>query len=99
LKERTDESNTPRLYLARRGETAWSLSGKQTELSDLALGTANWRDRFEAIARSVCDILSQRSMRMRTAILKRGELQQFSSDGTIAEYAKDIWNVEPGPLI
>lgn len=105
---------------------------------DLAAATA--RDRFEALARSVRDILSQRWLltekTLRGALLTHGDYYmhladlksyleaderlralyadsedwarkailnvassgRFSSDRTVAEYAAEIWNVQPCPV-
>src|ERR1035438_755267 len=96
------------------------------------LERASARDRFEAVARSVRDVLSQRwlltektlaerlipasdvsyleaDQRLTTlyadpeawarkAILNVASSGKFSSDRTIAEYAADIWRVQPCPI-
>jgi glucan phosphorylase len=54
------------------------------------------RERFEAFAHSVGDILSQRWARK--AILNVAGSGKISSDRTIAEYAVGIWNAKPCPV-
>jgi len=48
--------------------------------------------------RRLVDLYADREEWARRAILNVASSGKFSSDRTIAEYAKDIWNVEPCPL-
>ncbi len=48
--------------------------------------------------RKLIDLYADREEWARRAILNVASSGKFSSDRTIAEYAKDIWNVEPCPL-
>jgi glucan phosphorylase len=58
------------------------------------------RDRFVAIARSIRDVLAQRwEAWVRKAILNVAASGKFSSDRTIGEYAGEIWNAEPCPVV
>lgn len=81
----------PIVYLARHGETAWSLSGQHTGLSDLPLTARGERD-----ARSLGRRLSELTFaRVFTSPLQRAartcELAGFS---TVAETDRDLveWN-------
>jgi starch phosphorylase len=49
--------------------------------------------------RRLLDLYADREEWSRKAILNVSSSGKFSSDRTIAEYAKDIWRVEPCPLI
>jgi len=49
--------------------------------------------------RKLLDLYEDREEWARRGILNVASSGKFSSDRTIAEYAKDIWNVEPCPLI
>ncbi len=48
--------------------------------------------------RRLVDLYADREEWTRRAILNVASSGKFSSDRTIAEYAKDIWNVEPCPV-
>jgi starch phosphorylase len=48
--------------------------------------------------RGLVDLYTDREEWARRAILNVASSGKFSSDRTIAEYAKDIWNVEPCPV-
>jgi len=48
--------------------------------------------------RRLVDLYADREEWARRAILNVASSGKFSSDRTIAEYAKDIWNVEPCPV-
>jgi glucan phosphorylase len=62
----------------------------------MEVATIGVRERFEAITRSVRDILSQRWARK--AVLNVASSGKFSSDRTITEYAADIWHAKPCPV-
>ena len=51
----------------------------------------------EAQAR-VGDVYTNRQTWARSAILNVARSGRFSSDRTIAEYAAEIWNVQPCPI-
>jgi len=48
--------------------------------------------------RRLVDLYADREEWARRAILNVASSAKFSSDRTIAEYAKDVWNVEPCPV-
>ena len=48
--------------------------------------------------RRLIELYADREEWAHRAILNVASSGKFSSDRTIAEYAKDIWNVEPCPL-
>lgn len=81
----------PRLYLARHGETAWSLSGQHTGLTDLPL-----TERGERNARSLGDRLAGLSFaRVETSPLQRArrtcELSGFGA-GVLVDPDLVEWN-------
>src|SRR6476619_3683774 len=86
-----DQQTLPRLYLARHGETVWSLSGQHTGLTDLPLTESGERN-----ARLLGERLAGRSFaKVFTSPLQRAmrtcELAGFAS---IAEVERDLveWN-------
>lgn len=80
-------SDLPKLYLARHGETAWSLSGQHTGLTDLPL-TA----RGEANARSLGVRLRDAAFdRVFTSPLKRASVTcRLAGFGEVAELDPDL---------
>ncbi len=48
--------------------------------------------------RKLCELYAHPDERVRKAILKVASSGKFSSDRTIAEYAPEIWRVEPCPV-
>jgi starch phosphorylase len=48
--------------------------------------------------RSLVDLYADREEWIRRAILNVASSGKFSSDRTVLEYARDIWNVEPCPV-
>ncbi len=64
---------------------------------DYYMHLADLKSYLEADRRLV-DSYADREEWARRAILNVASSGKFSSDRTIAEYAKDIWNVEPCPL-
>jgi broad specificity phosphatase PhoE len=94
LKDEVMSETLPVVCLARHGETAWSLSGQHTGLTDLPL-----TDRGERNARKLGEQLRvRRFARVVTSPLRRAartcELAGFGTFGTQAEIDRDLleWN-------
>jgi starch phosphorylase len=53
---------------------------------------------YLAADRRVCALYADRQGWARKAILNIAHSGRFSSDRTIAEYAREIWNLKPCPV-
>jgi probable phosphoglycerate mutase len=51
LSRATERNRTPKIYLIRHGETAWTISGQHTGRSDIPLTARGERDAQELSAR------------------------------------------------
>lgn len=84
-------SDTPVVYLARHGETAWSLSGQHTGLTDLPL-----TERGERNARGLGERLGELGFsRVFTSPLQRAARTcELAGFGVVAEVDRDLveWN-------
>ena len=87
----TTSKELPSIYLARHGETAWSLTGQHTGLTDLPL-----TERGEQNARALGERLTGLNPgKVFTSPLKRAERTcQLAGFGAIAEVDRDLleWN-------
>jgi broad specificity phosphatase PhoE len=87
----TTSNELPSIYLARHGETAWSLTGQHTGLTDLPL-----TERGEQNARALGERLAGLKFgRVFTSPLKRAERTcELAGFGAIAEVDRDLleWN-------
>ena len=81
-------------------------SGRMELTSDYEPMALN-RDRYMHLAdlrswldadRRLCELYADADAWVRMAILNVASSGMFSSDGTIAEYASEIWNVKPCPI-
>ena len=81
----------PRAYVARHGETEWSLTGQHTGLSDIPL-TANGEDQAHALAGRIADLSFDKAwtsplIRARkTAELALGDRLKIEVDPDLAEW-------------
>jgi glycogen phosphorylase len=72
----------------------------------VALSAASARERFEAVARSVRDVLSQRWIRTEETYAQQNAKRIYylsmefliGRSRTIAEYAAEIWDAKPCPV-
>jgi broad specificity phosphatase PhoE len=83
--------NLPRIYLARHGETAWSLSGRHTGLTDLPL-TERGEDNARALGHRLVDLTFDKVL---TSPLQRAaHTSQLAGFAAIAEVDSDLaeWN-------